>query len=116
LKEYPETLEIADKIGLRIHRVAFKGYQVGEALQYTQDQMIRSRGELQLVEEREKHSQALLDMQLQKEQERMTKKQALEIEQTKNQIQLAEIQNKFDLSKLKEKHSIELEQLNGWYF
>jgi len=98
LKTYRETLAFAEKIGVHIHRVAFKGYRAGEALQDTQDQAIRSRTQLMLEEEREKQSQLLLDLKLEKEQERAARQQELEIKQTRSQLELKRLRDEHQLS------------------
>eukprot|EP01102_Stenamoeba_stenopodia_P010087 TRINITY_DN299_c0_g2_i1.p1 TRINITY_DN299_c0_g2~~TRINITY_DN299_c0_g2_i1.p1 ORF type:complete len:475 (+),score=110.55 TRINITY_DN299_c0_g2_i1:173-1597(+) len=98
LQTYRETLAYADKIGVRIHRVAFKGYRAGEALQETQDQAIRSRTKLMLEEEKERQSQTMLDLKLEKEQERAARQQELEIKQTKSRLELQRLRAEHELA------------------
>jgi len=98
LKTYRETLAFAQKIGVRIHRVAFKGYRAGEALQDTQDQAIRSRTQLMLEEEKERKAQTLLDLKLEKDQERAARQQELELKQMRSTLELERLRVEHELA------------------
>lgn len=68
------------------------GYQAGQALQQMQNDGIASRTKMQLEQEQEFQNQKMKDFVLEKDQERAAKKQALEMEEQKNRIQLRELQ------------------------
>ncbi|CAI8029915.1 hypothetical protein GBAR_LOCUS16979 [Geodia barretti] len=78
LESYPQLTSRAERIGYRISKVVYRGYQAPQRLQATHDEAIQSRVHLKLMSESEEQTQALEEFKLRREKERIKLKHEME--------------------------------------
>ena len=78
LSTYRQLVGRADRIGYRINKVVYRGYQATPKLQSMHDGAIEARTRLRLEAETENQSQELADLQLQREAERALRRREME--------------------------------------
>jgi hypothetical protein len=85
---YPQLAQRAGRIGYRINKVVFRGYEAASKLQAMHDGAIETRTRLKLEAETERQTQELADLKLVREQERARRKQEMEKEQVEHQLRV----------------------------
>ena len=91
LATYKQLAGRAGRIGYRINKVVYRGYQAAAKLQAMHDGAIEARTQLRLAAETERQAQDLADLKLGREQERAERRQ---------QIDRAEADHKRELERL----------------
>ena len=84
LDAYPNLTGRAERIGYRINKVVYRGYEANAALQAMHDHAIEARTGLQLESETETQAQELADLKLQREAERDRQQRAVEAERAEH--------------------------------
>ena len=74
---YPQLATRLGRIGYRLNKVVYRGYQAGEKLQAMHDGAIEARTRLKLDAETEVQAQELADLKLQREQDRARQRQEM---------------------------------------
>ena len=85
IESYPQLAQRAERMGYRISKVVYRGYQASDKLQRMHDAAIEARTSLRLEADTEEQSQTLADMKLQKEMERAAKRREMERTQKEHQ-------------------------------
>ncbi len=124
LGAYPHLTSRAERIGYRINKVIYRGYEANPKLQAMHDHAIESRTALQLEAETKRQAQELADLKLQREAQRAEQHRAIEradpehqrdLKQRHHDQSLLEQRAEHDLATAceKESNAIELEHLNA---
>jgi hypothetical protein len=85
---YPQLSHRAGRIGYRINKVVYRGYEATPKLQSMHDAAIETRTRLKLESETETQAQALADLKLAREQERARRKQEMEQADAEHQVRI----------------------------
>jgi hypothetical protein len=88
---YPQLAQRAGRIGYRINKVVYRGYEATSKLQAMHDGAIETRTRLKLEAETEKQAQELADLKLAREQERAQRRQEMERTDAEHQIRIKHI-------------------------
>ncbi len=88
LESYPNLLSRAERIGYRINKVVYRGYEANPKLQAMHDDAIEARTSLQLQAETERQAQELADLKLAREADRAKQQREIEREQTEHEQRL----------------------------
>jgi hypothetical protein len=101
-ESYANLTQRAERIGFAIKSIVYNGYQSSAILQDIQDEAIQRRTEIRLNAEINKEKERMIDMRVQKENERMSK-----------QMQLSQMKNAFlyRLNDEKCRHQLQVEDL-----
>lgn len=91
LASYPNLTGRAERIGYRINKVVYRGYEANLALQAMHDHAIESRTGLQLEAETERQAQELADLKLAREAERSKQEQEIEQQRTEHQQRMSRL-------------------------
>jgi hypothetical protein len=75
---YPQLAQRAGRIGYRINKVVYRGYEATPKLQAMHDGAIEMRTKLKLESETEEQAQAVADLKLKREHERAEKRQEMQ--------------------------------------
>jgi hypothetical protein len=97
LASYPQLTQRATRIGYRINKVVYRGYQANAKLQAMHDGAIEARTRLRLEAETERQAQELADLKLQREAERAERRQAMERDDQEHRNALARLAHDEDL-------------------
>lgn len=109
LDTYRNLVQRASRIGYRINKVVYRGYEANAKLQAMHDEAIQARTQLKLQAETEVQAQELADLRLQREADRSAEQRKMEQEQTEHKIQLERIRHDETLRALKEEQENEVE-------
>lgn len=101
LHSYPQLLNRAEQVGYRIHKIVYRGYATGKALQGMQEQAIEARTRLKLERETTEQAQKLADFKQTCEFQRLSRGRQEEKEQ---------IVHELDKQKLKHQQEMEIFQ------
>mmetsp|Transcript_28774 Transcript_28774/g.31962 ORF Transcript_28774/g.31962 Transcript_28774/m.31962 type:complete len:451 (-) Transcript_28774:137-1489(-) len=102
INTYKEMLDMAKDIGYHVHKVVFKGFQAGKALQQMVDEGIKRRALLLLQEDKDKHHQQHLDLKLDAEQARAANENKLHAEEAKHKIDIEKLSMELEAQKHRE--------------
>jgi len=91
LATYPQLVGRAERIGYRINKLVYRGYQASATLQLMHDAAIEARTQLRLNAETEEQVQSLADMKLERELVRETRSRTSEEEQARHANRLAQL-------------------------
>merc|ERR1712233_9714 len=110
LETFKQLTSRAETIGYKVSKVVFRGFHSSEALQNMHDKAIHERTRLRLEADTENHRQCLLDLRLNKEEERSAKERELEMEKEEHQRQVEQARHQEQLRKAaaEEEHSQKL--------
>ena len=110
LETFKQLTSRAETIGYKVSKVVFRGFHSSEALQNMHDKAIHERTRLRLEADTENHRQDLLDLRLNKEEERSAKERELEMEKEEHQRQMEQARHQEQLRKAaaEEEHSQKL--------
>ncbi|KAF6039732.1 hypothetical protein EB796_001954 [Bugula neritina] len=100
LSNYPHLMAICKSSGVRVTKVVFRGYFAAPKIQASHDEAIDKRTNLQLEFEREQQLQEMKDREMSAEKDRLT---------TEHNLQLSELAHSQKLSKVKQKHNLEMQ-------
>jgi len=107
LDTYRNLVQRAARIGYRVNKVVYRGYEANPKLQAMHDEAIQTRTQLKLEAETEIQAQELADLRLKREAERSAQQQKMEQEQTEHKIRLERISRDETLRALKEQQENE---------
>lgn len=91
LEAYPNLTARAERIGYRVNKVVYRGYEAGAKLQTMHDDAIERRTKLKLEAETERQAQELEDLRLERETERAEIRRKLEREQADHARELQQV-------------------------
>lgn len=91
LSAYPNLVGRAERIGYRINKVVYRGYEANPKLQGMHDSAIEARTSLQLEAETERQAQELADLKLQREAERAKQHREMQRQQTEHEQQMKQL-------------------------
>jgi hypothetical protein len=91
LATYPQLAARATRIGYRINKVVYRGYQANAKLQAMHDGAIEARTRLRLEAETERQAQELADLKLQREAERSERRRGMERQEQEHQSGMARL-------------------------
>jgi len=97
LETFKQLTSRAETIGYKVSKVVFRGFHSSEALQNMHDKAIHERTRLRLEADTENHRQCLLDLRLNKEEERSAKERELEMEKEEHQRQMEQARHQEQL-------------------
>jgi hypothetical protein len=107
---YPQLAQRAGRIGYRINKVDYRGYEATSKLQAMHDGAIETRTRLKLEAETETQAQELADLKLAREQERVKRKQEMEREETEHQTRVKRLAHDEQLRQQQAEHESRLRQ------
>lgn len=110
LASYPNLTGRAERIGYRINKVAYRGYEANPKLQAMHDNAIETRTALQLESETERQAQELADLKLARESDRAKQRQAMERDKTEHEQRLRQLSHSQLLSEQEAEHRQSVEQ------
>lgn len=99
LDTYPQLTSRATRIGYRISKVVYRGYQAPQSLQATHDEAIQTRVHLKLMSESEQQSQVLEEFKLRREKERTKLKHEMEEKLQSHQQEMQKLTQDWQLEK-----------------
>jgi len=111
LDMYKQLVANASKIGMKMQKVVFRGYEAPKALQSMHDTAIEKRTELALSREREEDEQKLLDFKLKKEEERSAKQHELEMSKLSHDLSMQKKQFESKQQELEMQRDLEIEKI-----
>jgi hypothetical protein len=91
LAAYPNLTSRAERIGYRINKVVYRGYEANPKLQAMHDNAIEARTALQLEAETERQAQELADLKLVREAERAQQTRQMERDETEHAQQMQQL-------------------------
>ncbi|MAE66673.1 MAG: hypothetical protein CMJ18_20585 [Phycisphaeraceae bacterium] len=104
LDSYGNLSARAERVGYRINKVVYRGYEANPKLQAMHDDAIEARTGLQLQAETERQAQELADLKLTREADRSRQQRAIEREQTEHEQQLKQLNHRETLRQQVEEH------------
>ncbi len=104
LAAYPNLVGRAERIGYRINKVVYRGYEANPRLQAMHDDAIESRTGLQLQAETERQAQELADLKLLREAERAKQQREIEREQAEHDQQMKRMSHREAMQRKAEHH------------
>ncbi len=104
LESYPNLTGRAERIGYRINKVVYRGYEANPKLQAMHDDAIEARTSLQLEAETERQAQELADLKIEREAERAKKQRQIESDQTEHEQRMKQLAHRETLRQLAEEH------------
>jgi len=118
---YPQLAQRAGRIGYRVNKVVYRGYEATSKLQAMHDGAIETRTRLKLEAETETQAQELADMKLRREQERTRQKQEIERHEVEHQARVKRIAHEEQLrqeqaereARIKERETLGEQQLSA---
>lgn len=93
LATYPQLTQRGERIGYRITKVVYRGYEASPALQLMHDQAIEARTRLRLEAETQEQAQELADMRLAREIGRAQERQAMEEGEVRHKAHLRALEH-----------------------
>ncbi|NOX58920.1 MAG: hypothetical protein GXP29_08695 [Planctomycetes bacterium] len=109
LSAYTNLMSRADRIGYRISKVVYRGYEANPKLQAMHDNAIEIRTALQLEAETERQAQELADLKLARDAERANQRHQMDREETEHSLQINRMTHEQDLREQEAKHLQETE-------
>jgi hypothetical protein len=109
LETYPNLLRRAERIGYRINKVVYRGYEAGQKLQAMHDEAIEARTRLKLEAETEVQAQTLADLRLEREAQRAARQREMERDQAEHRLGLARSAHEQKLHRLQASREKRLE-------
>ena len=91
LAAYANLTSRAERIGYRVNKVVYRGYEANPKLQAMHDHAIEARTSLQLEAETERQAQELADMKLARDAERAKQKRQMEHEETEHTQRMSQL-------------------------
>ncbi|MEM6551107.1 MAG: hypothetical protein AAF750_03040 [Planctomycetota bacterium] len=104
LEAYPNLTARAERIGYRINKVVYRGYEANPKLQAMHDDAIEARTGLQLEAETERQAQELADLKLAREAERAKQQRQIERDQTEHEQRMKQLAHREALRQRAEDH------------
>ena len=101
---YPQLAQRAGRIGYRINKVVYRGYEATSKLQSMHDAAIEARTRLKLEAETEQQSQTLADLKLEREQDRAQRRQAMEAADVEHQNRVKRLGHEETLRQARAEH------------
>ena len=98
LSSFTQLVDRAEKIGYKVTKVVFRGFQAGAKLQAMHDDAIQERTRLRLLEETQAQEQRGHDLRIAAEQQRAAKEAELQIEQARLAAEISLSQQKAKLA------------------
>merc|ERR1719350_469585 len=111
LEPYAQLLSTVEKIGMKVDKVVFRGYEAPPVLQRLHDSAIEKRTALSLAKEGEDEEQRLADFKLQRETERASKQAELETARCQHNLNLQKVQAEAERQRKEQEHELELKRL-----
>ena len=105
LESYPNLTGRAERIGYRINKIVYRGYEANPKLQAMHDDAIEARTGLQLQSETERQAQELADLRLAREAERAKQQREIEREQAEHEQRMKQLTHREVLREQAEDHS-----------
>ena len=99
--QFPVLLENAEKIGIRITKIAFKGYDISSAVQKMYNDAIEIRTKFELDKEKKEKDQYMINYVLEEEHKRALRQQELETDNMKHKMSLVNMEKNTELSSTK---------------
>lgn len=109
LASYPQLTARAQRIGYRINKVVYRGYQANGKLQTMHDNAIEARTHLRLEAETEAQAQELADLKIEREAERAVQRRKLEEADLQHQSRLKELAHAEQMRRKQADHAWKLE-------
>jgi hypothetical protein len=109
LETYANLVRRAERIGYRINKVVYRGYEAGRKLQAMHDEAIEARTRLKLEAETEAQAQTLADLRLEREVRRAARPREMEREQAEHRLGLARSEHEQKLHRLQTSREKRLE-------
>ncbi len=110
LKTYNQLGQRSERIGYKMNKVVYRGYQANTNLQAMHDHAIETRTKLLLESETEEKAQELADLKILREKDRAFKKQEIEKASLEHKNNLAQMELEERLSRESKEFSQKLEQ------
>jgi hypothetical protein len=107
---YPQLAKRAGRIGYRINKVVYRGYEATPKLQGMHDNAIEMRTKLKLEAETEAQAQELADLKLAREQERARRRQEMEQAEAEHQHRVKRVAHEEQLRQHQAEHEAQLRQ------
>ena len=104
LASYPNLAARAERIGYRINKVIYRGYEANPKLQAMHDDAIEARTGLQLEAETERQAQELADLKLVRQAERAKQQRGIEREQTEHEQRMKQLAHRETLRQQADDH------------
>ena len=104
LDAYPNLIGRAERIGYRVNKVVYRGYEANPKLQAMHDDAIEARTSLQLQAETERQAQELADLKLAREAERAKQQRQIESDQTEHEQRMKQLAHRELLRQQTEDH------------
>lgn len=109
LPAYPNLTSRAERIGYRINKVVYRGYEANPRLQGMHDNAIEARTALQLEAETERQAQELADLKLAREAQRARRKREIDREENEHAQQMQQLAHEQALREKESLHRQEVE-------
>ncbi len=109
LETYPNLTGRAERIGYRINKVVYRGYESNPKLQAMHDNAIESRTSLQLEAETERQAQELADLKLAREAERAKQQREMQHEQTTHELRMKQLAHEQAVAFKQEVNGLEID-------
>lgn len=115
LDTYPQLVQRGERIGYRINKVVYRGYQANDALQAMHDHAIETRTKLHLEAETENQAQELADMKLTRELGRALQRQKMEEDELrhKNHLQAMEHEEQMRQKEAGQRHDMNARKMEN---
>lgn len=107
---YPQLGQRAGRIGYRMNKVVYRGYQATDKLQAMHDSAIEMRTRLKLDAETEAQAQELADLKLTREQERCVQRQQMQREEAEHEGRVKRIAHDEQLRQRQLEHEAQMRQ------
>jgi len=107
LDAYRNLTQRAARIGYRVNKVVYRGYEANAKLQAMHDEAIQARTKLKLEAETETQAQELADLRLEREAQRADQQRQMEQEQAQHRIALERLTSDETMRALKEEQENE---------
>ena len=108
LDSYPNLTGRGERIGYRINKVVYRGYEANPKLQAMHDNAIEARTALQLEAETERQAQELADLKLEREAERAKQTRLMERAETEHTQQMQQLAHEQTLREQEALHRQEM--------
>ncbi|MEO0475912.1 MAG: hypothetical protein AAF085_08090, partial [Planctomycetota bacterium] len=105
LSAYPNLVGRAKRIGYRINKVVYRGYEANPKLQGMHDTAIEARTSLQLEAETERQAQELADLKLLREGERAKQHREMQRQQAEHEQQMKQLSHDQSLREQANEHA-----------
>jgi len=111
LDPYNQLRSTTDKIGMKIDKVVFRGYEAPPSLQKLHDGAIEKRTALALAKERDEEEHRLADFKLKRESERAVQQAQLEMSRCEHDLKLKKITAEAEQKRREQEYELETKRL-----